>query len=125
GVAFFTLDVLRRRFYVADAGGAVRAYADVDAARRQLVPIATYPVLGSGLAIDAVHDRLYVADLFAGLILVDHASAPAAAVSATFSIADARHVAFDALHDRAIVSAQRELYVFEHASALGAASAVP
>lgn len=125
GVAFFTLDVLRRRFYVADAGGAVRAYADLDAARGQLVPVATYPVLGSGLAVDAVHDRLYVADLFAGLILVDHASAPAAAVSATLSIPDARQVAFDAQQDRAIVSAGHEFYVLEHASALGPASALP
>jgi hypothetical protein len=125
GVVSFTIDPLRRRLYVADTAGAVRAYAGVDTARGLLAAVNTYPVLGSGLAIDSAHDRLYVADLFAGLILVDRASAPAAAVSATLSIADARHVAFDALHDRAIVSAQRELYVFEHASALGAASPVP
>jgi len=125
GVVSFTIDPLRRRLYVADAAGAVRAYAGVDTARGLLAAANTYPVLGSGLAVDSAHDRLYVADLFAGLILIDRASAPAAVVSATLSIADARHVAFDALHDRAIVSAQRELYVFEHASTLGAASAVP
>lgn len=125
GVAFFTVDVLRRRLYVADDAGAVRAYAGIDAARGLLAPVNSYPVLGSGLAVDAVHDRLYVADLFAGLILVDHASAPAAVVSATLSIPDARQVAFDAQQDRAIVSAEHEFYVFEHASALGAASALP
>ncbi len=125
GVAFFTVDVLRRRLYVADAAGAVRAYAGIDSASGLLAPVNAYPVLGSGLAVDAVHDRLYVADLFAGLILVDHASAPAAVVSATLSIPDARQVAFDAQQDRAIVSAGHELYVLEHASALGAASALP
>ena len=125
GVAFFTVDPLRRRLYVADTGGAVRAYAGIDSASGPLTPAMTYPLLGSGLAIDATHDRLYVADEFSGLMLVDHASAPAAAVSATLSIADARQVAFDAKHDRAIVSASADLYVLDHASTLGATSALP
>ncbi len=122
GVAFFTIDPLRERLYVVNADAGVHVFADADSASGALVAAATIPVLGTGLAVDAAHDRLYVADLFAGLILVDHASGPVPVVSATVGIDDARFVSIDTVADRAYVSAQGSLYVLGHASALTSTS---
>jgi len=125
GLAFFTLDLQRRLLYVANDATGVQVFASVDTAAGLLHPVASIAVLGTGLAVDAVHDRLFVADMFAGLILVDQASTAAPVVSGTLSIDDARYVAFDAAHDRVHVSALAELYTFDHASALSPATAVP
>ena len=124
GVAFFTIDPMRERLYVVNADAGVHVFADVSSASGSLVAADTIPVLGTGLAVDAAHDRLYVADLFAGLILVDHASEPVPMVSATVGVDDARFVSVDTVADRAYVSAQGSLYVLGHASALTSASSV-
>jgi len=124
-ISSFAVDPLRKRLVVAGADGAVRAYAGADSASGLIAPVATYPVLGSGVAIDAARDRLYVADLFAGLLIVDHASTPDADVSATLSLEGARRVAFDARRDRAVVATGDGTYVFDHASGLTSASAIP
>ena len=122
GVSFFTIDTVRERLYVVNADAGVHVFDDAGSASGALVAVATVPVLGTGLAVDAAHDRLYVADLFAGLILVDQASSASPVVSATISIDDARFVSVDTTADRAYVSAQGELYVLDHASALTSAS---
>jgi hypothetical protein len=124
GVSFFTIDAVRERLYVVNADAGVHVFADAGSASGQLVAAATIPVLGTGLAVDPAHDRLYVADFFAGLILVDQASTPAPVVSATISIDDARFVSIDTGADRAYVSAQASLYVLDHASALTSAASV-
>jgi hypothetical protein len=124
GVSFFTIDPVRERLYLVNAEPGVHVFASVDTARGALQPVATVPVLGSGLAVDPARDRLYVADMFAGLILVDHASAPAPVVRATVSIDDAHHVAVDPARDRVYVSALGALYTLDRASALTAASTV-
>ncbi len=125
GVAFFTVDAQRRRLYVANAASGVQVIADVDTAAGMLRPLATIPVLGTGLAVDAAHDRLYVADMFAGLILVDQASTAAPVVASTISIDDARYVAYDAAHDRLYVSASNELYTLDDAATLTPTAALP
>jgi len=124
-ISSFAVDPLRKRLVVADTEGAVRAYEGADSASGLIAPVATYPLLGSGVAIDAARDRLYVADLFAGLLIVDHASARGAGVSATLSLEGARRVAFDARGDRAVVATGDGTYVFDHASGLTSASAIP
>jgi DNA-binding beta-propeller fold protein YncE len=125
GVAFFTIDPLRRRLYVANATSGVQVFANVDTASGMLHPLATIPVLGTGLAVDPARDRLYVADMFAGLILVDQASTAAPVVTSTLSIDDARFVAYDASHDRLYVSALGELYTLDNAGALTPATPLP
>lgn len=122
GVAFFTIDSTRQRLFVVNADAGVHVFADAGSATGALVAATTIPVLGTGLAIDAAHDRLYVADIFAGLILVDQASAATPTVSATISIDDARFVAFDPVGDRAYVSALGSLYTFDNASAMTSAT---
>jgi len=118
GVSFFTLDVLRQKLYVVNSAAGVHVFANADNASGRLVATATIPVLGSGLAVDSARDRLYVCDIFAGLILVDQASTAAPVVTATLSLDDARHVAVDAASDRLYVSAASNLYVIDNASEL-------
>ena len=124
GLAFFTIDPVRHRLYVANATTGVQVFADVDTAAGMLHPTATIAVLGTGLAIDPARDRLYVADMFAGLILVDQASAPTPVITSTVSIDDARYVAYDAAHDRVHVSALGELYTLDHAAMLTSSTAI-
>jgi DNA-binding beta-propeller fold protein YncE len=125
GVAFFTIDSVRRRLYVANATSGVQVFADVDGAAGMLRPTATIPVLGTGLAVDPARDRLYVADMFAGLILVDQASTATPVITSTVSIDDARYVAYDAAHDRLYVSALGQLYTLDNAGALTPATTLP
>jgi hypothetical protein len=124
GVSFFTIDPVRERLYVVNADAGVHVFASVDTASGPQQPVATVPVLGSGLAVDPARDRLYVVDMFAGLILVDHASAPAPVVRATVSIDDAHQVAIDPARDRVYVSALGALYTLDEASALTDSSTV-
>lgn len=124
GVSFFTIDPVRERLYVVNADAGVHVFASVDTASGPQQAVATVPVLGSGLAVDPTRDRLYVADMFAGLILVDHASAPVPVVRATVSIDDAHQVAVDPARDRVYVSALGALYTLDEASALTDASTV-
>ncbi|MEP6505204.1 MAG: hypothetical protein ABJD97_17830, partial [Betaproteobacteria bacterium] len=56
GVAFFTIDTLRRRLYVANATTGVQVFANVDTAAGLLHPLATIAVLGTGLAVDPARD---------------------------------------------------------------------
>jgi hypothetical protein len=124
GVSFFTIDPVRERLYVVNADAGVHVFASVDTASGAQQPVATVPVLGSGLAVDPLRDRLYVADMFAGLILVDHASAPVPVVRGCVSIDDAHQVAVDPARDRVYVSALGALYTLDEASALTDASTV-
>lgn len=125
GLAFFTLDLQRRLLYVASDTSGVQVFADVDTASGLLRPSSSIALLGTGLALDAARDRLYVADMFAGLLLVDQASTGNSVVSGTLGIDDARYVAFDAAHDRVHVSAPDQLYTLEHASALTSGTTLP
>jgi hypothetical protein len=122
GVSFFTIDTLRERLYVVNSKAGVQVFANADSVSGLLRPSTTIPVLGMGLAVDAARDRLYVADMFAGLILVDAASGASPVVTRTLSIDDARFVSLDVAHDRAYVSALGSLYVIDNASELTAAT---
>ncbi len=77
------------------------------------------------VALDTSHDILYVADSQHGLWLVQQASSATPVLVGPITMVQVGSVSVDAVTDRLVVGAGASAYVFEHASALTAASVFP
>lgn len=106
--------------------GIVR-YEGVDAATGQVwgSGFLARQVSGYHLEFDAAHDRLYLADPFAGIRIVNEVSRLPFAVSATIAVPDITALALDLTTDRLYVAARTLAYVLSSASTLGAGSGLP
>jgi hypothetical protein len=79
----------------------------------------------AGVAIDPGRDRLYAADPFGGVTIVNGASTASPVTIGTVAVPNARVVAVDAAQDRLYVGAYDKAYVLDHASSLAAGTLVP
>ena len=118
---------------VEDAGGnLVPGVAVVSAASTKFAtsgltqPTGTIDIPGAvDVALDASHDILYVADSQHGLWVVQQASSATPVLVGPITKAQVSSVSVDGVTDRLVVGAGASAYVFDHASALTAASVFP
>jgi len=98
----------------------VHVYTNVDTASGALTParVVSGVVSASGLAVDTARDRLYVADVSAGIRFVGSASASSTTTAGTVPIPNAHFATVDAANDRLYVGAYDKAYILDGASAL-------
>jgi hypothetical protein len=121
------VDTARSILYTLGGQG-VDVYTGIDTASGAITATRVLEPSGGfqpgALALDAGRDRLYFADVFTGISVIDGASKPAAKVGTTLPMQHAGVIAVDPAADRLYVGAYDKAYILDRASSL-ASGAMP
>jgi hypothetical protein len=126
GVNDFALDLVRNVAYIGNSIVGISRISNFDKVSGVLpVTPNIFSFFTSGVAVDVIQDRLYVADVSNGVHIVKQASTASASLVGTLAIANPQFATFDQKNDRLYISAYKNVFVINSASTLTSASTVP
>jgi hypothetical protein len=127
GARAIALDVAGNSLYATGSTIGIARYDQIDTAVGQIFAdgFLAHVVSGNSLEFDVARDRLYLADSFAGVQIVDKASALPSEPTSTLPITDITALALDKGRDRLYVGARNAAYAIDAASKMTGGTQMP